>query len=88
MKERKVNDSYIKNYYTINNGKGKTVDDLICYCLKKETGYMITIKNLGVKLMELSWASNDEKEDDKIADNYMSGLKIDIPDWCPLERKR
>ena len=98
MKEKEVNDNYKGNYFTINDEKKKNIEELICYCLKKDKSYMIPIKNLGVELFELDYKlsikmdkqiENDydlfRQAEDKLFNDYEKKLKIDIPGWCPLE---
>ncbi len=98
MEEKEVNDNYKGNYFTINDEKKKNVEELICYCLKKDKVYMIPIKNLGIELFELDYKlsikMDKQIEDDydlflkaenKLNDNYEKKLKIEIPGWCPLE---
>ena len=88
MEEKEVSDDYKGNYYTTNNDKQKKVDELICYCLKKEKGYMVPIKNLGVELTELMYGKdNSAEEENRISVDYRSKLKIKIPKWCPLTEK-
>ena len=100
VKERKVNDDYEGNYFTINDDrKTKHIEELICYCLEKEAGYMTPIKNLGVEVFdldnELSIKMEKQIEDDydlyleasnKLFDDYRKKLKVKIPKWCPLKK--
>lgn len=100
MDWRQVNDDYEDYPYWITENKTKEIPEIKCYCCKVNGKYMRLIKNLGTKYFELetklSIKMEKEIEEDydifieaqnELDDNYIKELKIDIPEWCPLEKK-
>ena len=100
-KQKEVDKNYKGYFYTINDDDQKYIQELVAYCLKKEKGYIVIIKNFGNEVYGLAddLARKMEKEieedpdkyreaKDKLYDDYIKRQKIDIPDWCPLEKKK
>lgn len=98
LEEKEVNKNYKGIFLTDNDGNKKYINELKAYCLGKEKGNIVLIKNLGKEIFELDneLAIKMDKEiendydlfllaENKLFNNYMKKLKIEIPNWCPLE---
>jgi hypothetical protein len=98
MEEKEVSKNYKGIFVTDEDENKKYIQEGKAYCLEKKKGYIILIKNLGKELFELDiklsikmdkQIENDydlfQQTEDKLFNDYEKELKIDIPDWCPLE---